>query len=138
MNIAFLTDRWGDPIDDSEAYMRQSDAVKAAAPAMIERLVPMMADEVTFVIAMDGEIGLLVEVEFDDGFEPPADRKAWWESQPEEGVRFMAVKGDGERAPAVNDHWAWWAFIPAERCTTELVATIAKRMLDDTLGTIEA
>jgi hypothetical protein len=134
MNIKFLTDRWGDKIEENLARTTvENDA--------IAQLVPMMWDEMTFVVRLDNVVGILIEMEFDDDFEPPADRRAWWENeQPEcdgSGIRFIAAKGDAN-IPVFNDRWAWWCFIPADKASLDLIERIGRRMLDDTLGKVAA
>lgn len=131
MNIKFLTDRWGDKIEENLARTTIENNA-------IAQLIECMWDEMTFVVRLDGVVGLLVEMEFDDDFEPPAERREWWEKeQPEleiHGVRFIAAKGDGDKVPVFNDRWAWWCFLPAAVATRDLAERIGRRMLDDTLG----
>ena len=133
MKIKFLTDRWGDKIEENLARTTIENNA-------IAQLLPMMFDEMTFVVRLDGVVGILIEMEFDDGFEPPEDRRQWWENeQPEcdgRGIRFIAAKGDKD-VPVFNDRWAWWCFIPAAVASAELVERIGQRMLDDTLGKVE-
>jgi hypothetical protein len=112
--IEFFTSRFGEMIPDE----------RPETP-VITALIGMLAAELCFVGTYDRKLGVIMELEFDDGVDmSQATREAWHKIDVPNGVR-LATPPPGNRDFAIfQDRAALWAFVPADIATLELMERI--------------
>lgn len=126
-HLTFLTDRWGDWNDS-----RKPDGNETEHRAAIERLLPAMFDEFTFIGRKDGEYGIIFESEWDDGIEAlQRDHEGADQVQarhPDVDVHFT------HGSHIFNGRWAARAFIPERLATAQYVQQVSTELLKATFG----
>lgn len=118
--VEFLTDRLGE---------YELEAVGVNVAQKIEQLRPMMFDELSFIVNVDGVLGIMIERELDGGDEPSAEEVSWWQSLEPEGCKFRVYKGDINR-PTFADRWVFWGFFPEGVVTAECVEKYGTILFD--------
>lgn len=121
--VVFLTDRWGDPLENVQLTKADLEA--------IERLKTLMWDECSFVVRHGDQHGIMLEMEFEDGYAPSEEQKIAWASLAPPFCSFVVVKGDDD-IPVFNDRWALWGFFPERFASAERLDKYGTMMLDGT------
>ena len=142
-----LTDRWGDINRHDEAS--KPLALLEGNPELLERLRDQMWDEITFVVRMDGQFGLLYEVEYcsresEQHCDPEAQTSDWFKNlRPQAVVEQTLLKGMeplAQQFPGVkfgvpevkwiiDDRPAAWAFVPDGLLDEQQRETLGKALL---------
>ena len=79
------------------------------------------------VAVANGQLGLLIEWEYDDYVVPDPARVAHWRIVAPEGCIFDAYAGN-ETLPTYDDRWVMAAFVPQPLLTKELVTRVTDLM----------
>jgi hypothetical protein len=142
-----LTDRWGEFNRFEEA--RKPLALLEGNPELLERLLAQMWDEITFVVRMDGQFGLLYEVEYcsresEQGCDPEEQASDWFKNlRPQAVVEQALLKGmeplaqqfPGVKFGVPDAQWiieqrpAAWAFVPDGLLDEQQRETLGKALL---------
>lgn len=142
-----LTDRWGDINRHDEAS--KPLALLEGNPELLERLRDQMWDEITFVVRMDGQFGLLYEVEYcsresEQHCDPEEQTSDWFKNlRPQAVVEQTLLKGMeplAQQFPGVkfgvpevkwiiDDRPAAWAFVPDGLLDEQQRETLGKALL---------
>ncbi|MER2511973.1 MAG: hypothetical protein ABTQ25_06085 [Nitrosomonas ureae] len=139
-----LTDRWGDLNFYAEDKKPLTPLVES--PELLERLQSQMWDEITFIARMDGQYGILFEVEFcskesEEGIADNSGDEDSLKSHKEvvaaimRGIAVLEHCFPGvmfcvpDESQIVHDRPAVWAFVPDGKLSDEDRAALGRSLL---------